>query len=878
MAHFANPEAARAALERIRMRAHIEPNHVIESALENSPDPDRAIARFEHWLSAVSNPTSIVSYLQEVPPLANLLFKALASSNQIADLLAQNPELNSIATDPLNLANPPTLEEVRKEAETLWENVSDYAHALDRLRFAKQRFQVAIALADIGDLWPQPVIWKALSDQASALVQVAIAKVWIRYSQERGLQAECPVSVAAFGKLGGEELNYSSDIDLVYILEDLADEDLEKAATRFCEVFGRAVTDRMGRGSLYRIDLRLRPFGSSGPICSRMRAIESYYERYAEPWERLALIRSRVISGPAELSERWHRLRQRTVFESPPGALAVEEIVSQRNRIESLSDPNDLKRGPGGIRDIEFLTQTLQWIHGQRANDLRNAQTISTINALQLVETLNASSANSLIEAYTFLRKVEHRCQLIDDLQTHKLPEDESTKNLIARTLNFASASKLERHLTTVRSQVRDIYRQFVESVVPSGETPPKQVVETLLGSPFIEWLETLEASDAYLESIRDSSGAIDRLQKVLLRGPVLLNSLRNQGGVFEEIITGEIEEEFAEKVPEIGELERFGNWIARQSLRAKVRWCLNPDFSLGEALGALYDQVLERLSDDGGFFTVVALGSYASLSLGPTSDADIVLICRSGVDHIHAETASQAMLTAISELRRYHSPFSIDLRLRPEGKKGLLVRTIEGIEKYASTEMEMWERFALGRARIVCGEKEIMRRIHRIAFGNGLNASQLDELLKMKERIESERVAPQYRSRDIKLGEGGIDDAEWLVQLWTMFDPPFEMAWPPTLHRRCARLKHIGYLNAAETEILETECNFLIQLRISLALHGFENSVLPENPNKLSKLASAIGLHDANELIARKARASEAIRGLFLESVDRLHVEVAKR
>ncbi len=324
----------------------------------NGPQPERGLLNFERWLSATSSPgMQLENALAAPEPLLQLL-TLFGASQAVADVLNQNPELAQLVLEP-DIAPAFEVNQVLAEGRALLTSATSPTHALDRLRFLKQRWTLPIVVHDLFGPWVQETVWQALSELADALIELAMETVTAQV-ENQGLT----LGVVAFGKLGGSELNYSSDVDLVYIAADGSVEKDERRLLRVAEAFGRALSDRTGRGSLYRVDLRLRPYGGTGPLTPTMAGIEAYYARYAEPWEIQALLRSRVVVGSEELKVRWEHLRQSTCFKAQLGEPALEEMFATRGRIEEYADAGGLKRGSGGIRDVEFLVQILQLVHG----------------------------------------------------------------------------------------------------------------------------------------------------------------------------------------------------------------------------------------------------------------------------------------------------------------------------------------------------------------------------------------------------------------------------------------------------------------------------------------------------------------------------------
>lgn len=830
--------------------------------LDECPHPDRALAHLERWLKAAGNPSTLFDHLAEMPALAQLLVLLFGASHQLADVLVQNPELAALVLDPEALLRRPDPVSLAQEADRLLSRSTSYLHSLDRLRFLRQAWSLRIAVADLGDLWPQAEVWQALSDLADAVLRALVPVVWLQYCEQKVWSGPCRVSVLAMGKLGGHELNYSSDIDLVYVLDDEASESEERHASRFAEALGRALTDKMGRGALYRVDLRLRPFGGTGPIVSRMRAVEAYYAKYAEVWEHLALIRSRPVVAPPAIATRWAELRERTVFQGPRGEWSLEGVLEMRTRTETLKDPNDLKRGPGGIRDVEMLAQILQMLHGREEPALRVGPTIAALMALSEAH-LAPNDAETLARAYTFLRRLEHRCQLIAGEQTHALPSDPAELEAMARSMGFADAAELRATLSETRAVVRHLYQRTLQPVSMAPLAPPKGLRQP---QRVTDWFGALPETDAYLRALYENADSAARVDLLADRAPLLLDYLRADPATTEQVISGEIVELHTPDLKAPRTDLALAQAVRRGWLRALAGWALGARDDVGDALSTLAARLVERVvADEQASFGVAALGSLASRDLTPLSDLDLVFI---GVGTKDEPTAAR-VLARLQHLRTMGSPFAADLRLRPEGRQGPLVIGERALSRYATSRMEPWERLALCRRSSLTQPHALARLV--ALTRSPLDRPALDSLIHIKRRIEQERVRPRHLDRDLKLGHGSLDDIEWTLGLTYLSNPELMIPDPPRAGARLRELGAAGALNVLEVDQLLAAHGFLYRLRVWLALNQMDGDVVPENPDKLATLAKCMGLNDANALLAEHERHRLAVRGLFEQTVSRL-------
>jgi glutamate-ammonia-ligase adenylyltransferase len=321
-------------------------------------------------------------------------------------------------------------------------------------------------------------------------------------------------SVMAMGKLGGQELNFSSDIDLLYIYA--SDEgqagalSLHEYYARLSKMVTRALSEATGDGFVFRVDLRLRPEGQGGAICNSLAAAESYYESFGRTWERQALLRARHAAGDAWLGEKFLKIVEPFVYRRISDAKTVEDVrLLRRMFVETTSESTwNVKLGTGGIRDVELVAQVLQLLYGGKRPDLRERTTLPALYKLGLAGLLTDQEIRTLEDAYRFLRRIEHRLQLEHGRQTHVLPADPDGLACMAARLGFAGADEFVAVLDEKRAAVRAIAATLGEP--ESG--PPAVVLRMFAPTTSIEDLQrdlravgfrNLEASAQHLDMCR---------------------------------------------------------------------------------------------------------------------------------------------------------------------------------------------------------------------------------------------------------------------------------------------------------------------------------------------------------------------------------------
>jgi glutamate-ammonia-ligase adenylyltransferase len=550
-----------------------------------------------------------------------------------------------------------------------------------------------------------------------------------------------------------------------------------------------------------------------------------------------------------------------------------------RSRIEEYSNPHDLKRGAGGIRDIEFTTQIMQLIYGSKHHALRVAPTCTVLRALSQEGLLTEGITEKLILAYRFLRQLEHRCQLVGDVQTHSLPESDLARTNLARTMGFQEWSQLEARLQSVRNQVRDIYDELVSST-PTASNPRDDVLSQLGGrsADVQQWFDPLPMSEAFYTSLKENQGSLDRVRTVLDKAPVLVPRFKSSLVQTEKLVSGEIEEEIdatsrLSRLNPQASTETLAETISSLWLTAATQWAMSPTFDVGLLLTEIFEEGVKQVwKRSGAGFDVVALGSFAQRDLSFGSDTDLLFLVDSSKAHPAAEQAAQRFLSEIDRLKQFGAPLSVDLRLRPEGRKGLLVSTYDGLMNYEAKSMDMWERFALGQPRLVCGSSEAITLMLKCAYARPLTPEAFQDLTAMKKRIETERVRAEDFKRHIKLGYGGLSDIDWLIHLTEMRYPPDRSKGTTAdISARVECLGDANRLNQEEVRTIIEARERLMAYRNWIYLLGYEPDIVPGNPDKLEKMAVCVGLPKAADFLQSFLMTIEAVRSIYMHTLERL-------
>ncbi|MDW8478670.1 MAG: glutamine-synthetase adenylyltransferase [Xanthomonadales bacterium] len=760
------------------------------------------------------------------------------------------------------------------------------------------------------------------SELAEAVIRVGLA--WLEAEAGGGAP---PLAVLALGKLGGRELNFSSDVDLVLVGE--ADEPgLQRRARRLA----RALAEADHEGFLYRVDLRLRPFGEAGPPVIGLAALEQYFLREAREWERFAWIRARAVAGDPALGEAALGLARSFVFRR---YLDYEALAALRRTKAALAAEvgrrgleEDLKRGPGGIRELEFVVQALQLVRGGREPELRAPAILAALPALAARRVLPPERAQALERAYRLLRRVENRVQMLSEAQTHRLPADAATRLRVARGLGFADAAALEAAIAAARAAVRESFlalfpgpsaprpeseearrwaRLAAEPPPPRSVPRPPPIPGSRPSPPCCAGLPRAASrpgrasgstGSARACSPRSSAAGPRRARRrrwpscsrcCSAAAPIsrCSTSIRRPASVWwrwsprprSSAASSSRSRCCSTACSRRRHRPRSGSrpWpgasppppaMAEACLRLLAELKGESQLELGLALlegrtGAidcaaglsrLAERLLERLfalaaaelaarhgrlRAEGLPLAVVGYGSLGALELGFRSDLDLVFLC--DPEALAASSDGPRPLPAAGYLVRLiqrglaylASPggsgplYEVDVRLRPEGAKGLPLVTLAGFARYQRERARLWEHQALLRARPLFGAPEALASFAALraeALGQARDPARVRaELAALRERLRAERDRSDGERFDLKQGRGGLVDLAFLLEAKLLLDPEAALAagtgtaaWIAALGARGA-LEEPEALRAAHARLLDLalRCHLRLAPRI---------------------------------------------------------------
>jgi [glutamine synthetase] adenylyltransferase / [glutamine synthetase]-adenylyl-L-tyrosine phosphorylase len=442
----------------------------IQRPVVASPEPDRAITNLLRFCEATLSRASLFNDLVKYPVALEVLAAILGQSQYLADILVRDPELFRWLTASDVLMTSPTTGMLVSEVQRIERMFQKPEKRLDSLRRLYRREVLRIGARDILGNATLETTTRDLSCLADILVEAACRIAEKELAEKFGGVPKTPYAVIGLGKLGGGELNYSSDIDIVFVYGDEGTLPGGKKAThheffnKLVERFVHFLTEASGEGHLYRVDTRLRPESGMGPLARSVQSYLLYYESRGELWERQMLIKGRPVAGDRAFGEQFMRQLTPFIFPRTFFSRPTEAITRIKERIEAaVGSEENIKLQSGGIRDIEFIVQALQLVNGGRSEAIRSPNTLEAIDQLVRARFLTDHEGMILTVAYRFFRTLEHRLQTVLNTQTHTLPGGPEAMLALARKLGMQTGQDLRRAIDEHRREVTRIFKSVMK-------------------------------------------------------------------------------------------------------------------------------------------------------------------------------------------------------------------------------------------------------------------------------------------------------------------------------------------------------------------------------------------------------------------------------
>jgi [glutamine synthetase] adenylyltransferase / [glutamine synthetase]-adenylyl-L-tyrosine phosphorylase len=801
------------------------------------------------------------------PHYVEILVSIAANSNYLTEILIINPEYFYWIVNPSTLKTSLTEVKFKKEVKSTFSLFNSFNARINALKTMKRKELLRIGLRDIYLKTPTKDITNELSILASCLTSelfsICYKEVLKKYAIENSRGKYCLV---ALGKLGGGELNYSSDIDLILFYDNERKirnkKYLSEILTETTHLFLRSSAEGTGR-FLYRIDFRLRPDGRNSPLCRSLQEYLSYYESRGEDWERQMLIKANFLCGSKSLYNKFRNFLTPFIYPTTFSVSPRKQILKMKANIEiRIKDEENIKLIHGGIRDIEFSIQALQLLNGGRTESIRNGNTLEAIKKLEKTNLLNREEAKIFTDAYIFYRKIEHYLQLMNDRQTHVVPDEGELLEKMSYYLGYKNSKEFKKQVIENRNKVRGIYQSVLSEEENSDddritladihfddETRAKNDFQFLREGKGIIGARTFDSKS--IESFRN----IEKQVYVYLKNSIcpdqtLSNFVRViKGADFPSIWYKELLDEtffkflmrvcelsqfsinlFAEdkvlrefflsrkifmKIP-IEELSRFNIKTIRLYLAVQITVSLLDPLKASDVLSTLIHIIIKKLFEEQTKkmewkkdYFVAALGSLGPSALTFFSDLDLIFIIRNSHKYSNIEKHFQKVLTL---LRKELKPFTVDCRLRPEGKSSQLVWDVENAKDYFNKRARVWEFQSLTKIAFITGNERIFNSFVESAVSSISKFDKKDikrEIIDMRKKFSAQQLSAPLKIFDVKKSNGSLTDIEFISQYFLLCNQDlFVKAIGKTTREQLELISNKG-ISKSDVAILKSAFNF---------------------------------------------------------------------
>ncbi|HOE65925.1 MAG TPA: bifunctional [glutamate--ammonia ligase]-adenylyl-L-tyrosine phosphorylase/[glutamate--ammonia-ligase] adenylyltransferase [Candidatus Hydrogenedentes bacterium] len=480
--HFRDPERAGRTLDHILTPARPQlPQHLVD-ALRESPDPTLVLDRLERLLEEIGHPNALLDMMDSAPRYAGMMAAVFSQSQFLSDIVFKHPDYLVWLWTEVDLDAPRRREEMTEELLRQVQAVDAFDARCQSIRRFKRREILRIGTRDVFEHASVASVTEDLANLADAALEAALygarEALAPRFGFPRDAEGrESSFVVLALGKHGGRELNFSSDIDLIFLYS--AEGETTGGASgsvangtyfvKLGELIIKALAENTAEGHVFRVDMRLRPHGRMAPLAVSLETALDYYENYGQAWERQALIKTRPAAGNLLLGQEFIERTRPFVFPRYFDDETLEDIRAVKQQMEDLirergQTETEVKLGRGGIRDIEFTVQVLQLLNGGREPGLRTGNTLEAIRLLGEYNILSVFEAATLASNYAFLRQVEHRLQIESSQQRHALPADPGALEQFARRLGFFNSEAFLGEYRSRTRETRAILERFLET------------------------------------------------------------------------------------------------------------------------------------------------------------------------------------------------------------------------------------------------------------------------------------------------------------------------------------------------------------------------------------------------------------------------------
>lgn len=755
-----------------------------------------------------------ISDLLNYPHHLEVLLSVSVHSNYLTDILVRNPEYFYWVVNPDILKFRPNEKYFNEVVRNSTEIFKSFEAKVNALKNVKKKEILRIGLRDFYRYDDLIAITNELSQLAvaisSKLFSLCYKEVLNKHKIEKVNRKYC---VIALGKLGANELNYSSDIDLIcfYDKNTLIDKRIyfNEIISETIKLFIDSSTHITSNGYLYRVDFRLRPDGRNSPLANSLAEYIRYYETRSEDWEKQMLIKTGFLCGSKSLYKKFFDFKEKIVFGSAMVNSPIVQIKKLKQSIEQCVADDNIKLSSGGIRDIEFSVQALQMLNAKKYSSLRTSRTLEAINALYQNKIISDEETVLLSNSYKMFRRIEHYLQLMNDRQTHSIPESGELLAKIAYYLGYENSDKFKTELNTIRKKVADFYQSLTqleeektsELIINFRDnTRTKNNLEflrtgrSLLGTKQFD-SKTTEAFEKinnqllqYLSASIDPDVVLENFVKIMRLVPlpkIWYEEFQNQKFFNLFLRMCEQSQKAVNKFFEdafvkddllsrtcFTEFDRE-NFSFMSLPHIHFRVCvqlLNKDIDAIEAssiISKFHSIKIKKLIEDEKLnekfnenYFVAGLGSFGSSEMNFSSDVDLIFVVKN-LDSYH--NAQKVFQNLLNKLKTSIKGTEFDCRLRPEGKSSYLVWDFDEYKKYLLNRARVWELQAMTKCNFVDGNKKLFN-IFMNTFADRVQQIDIQNFRNEIRQMRVKMISSDETGFHVKRSKGGLLDIDFIV------------------------------------------------------------------------------------------------------------------
>lgn len=865
-------------------------------------------------LNSLFDRTSLIRNAAKYPHYCKMLAAVASCSNYLSDVIVREPHLLNwlLHSDALN--KNISAKDFYVELTSSLSHVSSYDSKVRTLKAIKRREILRIGAKDILGISNLKSVTKELSVVAKSISKI-LFDISLQYILQRKNFPDRKISYAlvALGKLGADELNYSSDIDLILFFDIKNKNNFEAVRnilTEALHLFIESASRSDDAGFLYRVDFRLRPDGKASPLSGGLIDYLHYYETRGEDWERQMLIKASFVAGSKKLFNKFHNYLQPFIFPKTFSRSPVEQINRLRkNYINKLGADDNIKLSYGGIRDIEFSVQALQLINGGENISLRKPDTLSALAALKKTKLISAQEYRSISKSYIFFRKIEHYLQLMNDRQTHKIPAEGELLCGLVSYCGFKSEKIFFDKLSAHKVEVTDFYKTVFN--VSNAENSNSGEIDFdnfedkirakknwnylkegigLLGrrefdnytlasfmkiSPMIlQEIQKTEWRDLYLENfsriIRSAKfpsiwyeslsdkNMFEAFSKLILGSQYAVELFAEDYTLRDHFLSGKVFSKINE--------EDFSTYSPKQ-----IQFILAVQLTLGlidyfDVSAVKQNYILKFLRKYFGENScpqnsfVAGAGSFGSNELTFHSDIDLIFV--SG-DENNFERSQQEFVKHLTEIKKLLSPWNVDLRLRPEGKSSQLAWEPDAYKKYLQSRARVWELQSLLKIKFIAGREDVYNDLLGAIHNAILSLDKKfirSEILSMRKKLLPGLIDKNVH---LKKSNGGLTDIHFLADYLYLANPTrFEIKQELSMFARIDIL--FSRQNEINLQPLILNYKFMKELELlNQNLFAVSTSIFSLDEKKITRVAGLLNL-SRNELAGKIESVMKEIYSMF--------------